>query len=91
MIIMDPEFRLADYPLSMTQGVTLTATYRIVDDDWVEARVEELPQVITAAPSLAEAKTMLRDALAEYLGSLRSPANGIPSGAEQEELELTIN
>ena len=75
----------------MTQGVTLTATYRVVDNGWVEARVEELPQVITAAPSLAEAKSMLRDALAEYLASLRSPANGIPSGTEHEELELTIS
>ena len=54
----------------MTREVSFTAIYENVEGGWVHARVRELPEVITAAPSLEEAKELLLDALLEYLRSL---------------------
>lgn len=75
-------------------GLTLTAVYERTDAGWVQAHIEEIPAVITAAPTLEEAKEMLRDALAEYLLSLKSsPAALTPEGNtdfDREELELKI-
>jgi hypothetical protein len=50
----------------------------------------ELPGVITAAPTHAEAKVMLRDALAQYLASFDSTPATVGPGVEREELKLTI-
>jgi predicted RNase H-like HicB family nuclease len=54
----------------MTLEASFTALYENVEDGWVQARVRELPEVITAAPSLEDAKELLLDALLEYLRSL---------------------
>jgi predicted RNase H-like HicB family nuclease len=54
----------------MTREVSFTAIYEKVENGWVHARVRELPQVITAAPSLEVAKELLLDALLEFLRSL---------------------
>ena len=37
---------------------------------WVRATIEELPGVITCAPTLEEARELIRDALAEWLSAL---------------------
>ncbi len=34
---------------------------------WVRATIEELPSVITCAPTLEEARELIRDALGEWL------------------------
>ncbi len=54
----------------MTVRLSFTAVYETVDEGWTQARIEELPAVITAAPTLEEAKELLVDALHEYLRSL---------------------
>jgi predicted RNase H-like HicB family nuclease len=74
----------------MATDLKLTAVYEPVEDGWIQGRIAELPGVITAAPSLGEAKTMLRDALAEYLASFKTAPGASAPGAESEELELTI-
>ncbi len=74
----------------MAVSIKLTATYEEVENGWVQGRIEELPPVITAAPTLAEAKEMLRDALLEYLTSLQSQPKGVSRCGDREELELTI-
>ncbi len=51
--------------------IKLTAVYEPVENGWTQGRLIELPGVITAAPTLAQAKEMLRDALAEYLRIIR--------------------
>lgn len=51
----------------MRESLTLTAIYEPVEDGWVQARLAELPGVITAAPSRPEAEAMLLDALREFL------------------------
>ena len=74
----------------MGSKLKLTAVYEPVENGWTQGRLVELPGVITAAPTLAEAKEMLRDALVEYLASFDSAPDASAPGAESEELELTI-
>jgi predicted RNase H-like HicB family nuclease len=50
--------------------ISLTAVYEPVENGWTQARIEELPAVITAGPTLEDAKELLLDALREYLLSL---------------------
>jgi predicted RNase H-like HicB family nuclease len=74
----------------MTTPLTLTAVYEPVDNGWIQGRINELPAVITEAPTIEEAKEMLRDALAEYLASLQSEPDDVAPEADREELELRI-
>ena len=68
----------------MASRISLTAVYEPVENGWTQARIEELPGVITAAPTLEEAKELLADAVREYLLALgegeRAPIDG---GAER--------
>jgi predicted RNase H-like HicB family nuclease len=68
----------------------LTAVYEPVENGWTQGRLVELPGVITAAPTLAEAKEMLRDALVQFLASFESAPAAEAPGAESEALELTL-
>ncbi len=63
-----------DIIAEMALRLTWTAVFEPVEDGWVQARIEELPGVITAAPSADEAKELLLDALREYLASFEAPA-----------------
>lgn len=63
------------------QSLTLTAIFEPVEGGWVQARLRELPEVITAAPSHDEAREMLADALREYLLSLADDAEPVEHGA----------
>jgi predicted RNase H-like HicB family nuclease len=79
----------------LTVRVTFTAVYEPVENGWIQARLAELPGVITAAPTLEQAKELLADALREYLLALGQtgaasapPANG---AARAGALELVIN
>jgi predicted RNase H-like HicB family nuclease len=51
----------------MTETLSLTVVYEPVEEGWVQATIEGLPGVVTAAPSLAEAKESIVDALREWL------------------------
>ncbi len=66
----------------MSAQVAFTAVYEDVENGWVQARLVEIPGVITAAPTREEATESLLDALAEYLSSFAdesSPdADGTP-------------
>ena len=53
----------------MSAEVAFTAVFEDVENGWVQARLVEIPGVITAAPTRAEATESLVDALAEYLRS----------------------
>ncbi|MGQ0774819.1 MAG: type II toxin-antitoxin system HicB family antitoxin [Pseudonocardiales bacterium] len=52
-------------------AVSYTVIFEEVGDGWVQARLRELPGVITAAPSRGQAARDVVDALREYLLSLR--------------------
>jgi predicted RNase H-like HicB family nuclease len=77
----------------VVQAMTFTARYETVEDGWVQATIDELPSVITAAPSYEEAKEGLVDALHEYLLALgdleRHPTEARQGDAEP--LLVTVN
>jgi predicted RNase H-like HicB family nuclease len=77
----------------MVQAMTFTARYETVEDGWVQATIDELPSVISAAPTRRQAKNGLADALHEYLlalGDLERSAPGDRQG-EAEPLRVTIS
>jgi len=57
----------------MAATLSYTVICEPVENGWTQARLEELPAVITAAPSPDEATEQLVDALAEYLLALGHP------------------
>ena len=73
----------------MPAPFSLTAVYEEVENGWVQARLKELPGVITAAPTRAEAREDLLDALSEYLRSVADD-DGIAAEAQVEELSFSI-
>jgi predicted RNase H-like HicB family nuclease len=74
----------------MASRISLTAIYEPVEEGWIQARVKELPGVITAAPTLDEAKSMLEDAVREYLvAQLEDGETGSPA-AQEEHVKVTI-
>jgi predicted RNase H-like HicB family nuclease len=67
--------------------IQLSIIYETVENGWIQARIAELPEVITAAPTRAKAKDMVLDALREYLLSLTKRPEG---DGEREPVALTI-
>jgi predicted RNase H-like HicB family nuclease len=63
-----------------------------VESGWVQARIAELPGVITVAPTIDEAKADLIDALHEYLASLAEPLDDNDASASgiRESVDLVI-
>ncbi|MDQ3065736.1 MAG: type II toxin-antitoxin system HicB family antitoxin [Actinomycetota bacterium] len=58
---------------------------------WVRATIEELPGVITCAPTIEEARKLVRDALDEWLLALTSDERAaIGSEATRETLTLSV-
>lgn len=61
------------------------------EDGWVRATIEELPGVISCAPTLDEARELVRDALGEWLQALTSEERAtIGAGATRETLTLSV-
>jgi predicted RNase H-like HicB family nuclease len=61
------------------------------DGGWVRATIEELPGVITCAPTLDEARALIRDALDEWLQALTSEERAtIGAEATRETLTLSV-
>ncbi|MCA1672991.1 MAG: type II toxin-antitoxin system HicB family antitoxin, partial [Actinobacteria bacterium] len=78
----------------VSESLTFTAVYEVVDGGWVHAHLPELPGVITAAPTRADAEVMLLDALREYLLSFTDPAAAgqrTDSRAESDTVEVTFS
>ncbi len=61
------------------------------EDGWVRATIEELPEVITCAPTIDEARELVRDALDEWLRALTSAERAtIGAQATRETLTLSV-
>jgi predicted RNase H-like HicB family nuclease len=60
------------------------------EQGWVRATIEELPGVITCAPTNDEARELVRDALVEWLQALTSSEPAIGSQATRETLTLSV-
>lgn len=69
--------------------MVLTPIFEEVENGWIQARIKELPEVVTAAPTRKEAEDMLADALHEYVASLVE--DGLPIAVQvrnADEVEL---
>jgi predicted RNase H-like HicB family nuclease len=75
----------------VTSSIQLSVIYEPVENGWIQARIEELPAVITAAPSREEARAQVIDALREYLLALREQPSAPAAGAEREAVDLLIS
>jgi predicted RNase H-like HicB family nuclease len=76
--------------------VSFTAVYEPADNNWIQAHLAELPGVITAAPTLEEAKDLLAGALREYvlaLGEATTAPGPPPAGSTTQAgaLEVVID
>jgi len=78
--------------VNATQEVLrLTPVYEDVDGGWTQARLVELPGVITAAPTRDQAEAMLLDALREFLLSFGPTGAETPTVAASDAMTLTIS
>jgi predicted RNase H-like HicB family nuclease len=69
--------------------VELHVSYEPDEGGWVMARIEEIPEVITCAPTQDEAREMIRDALSEWLAALTTVTPGTAT-AGRETLTLSV-
>ena len=77
-------------PGDMTATLSLTVLYETVEGGWTQARIAELPAVITAAPTAEEAADQLVDALREYLVALQAPSAAPPPPGDATTGRLTV-
>ena len=75
----------------MATSFELTAVFEPVEDGWVQARIAELPGVITAAPDREAAKDMLADALREYLLALGALDEHEAATTDAERFAVTLD
>jgi len=75
----------------MQELLQLTPVYESVEGGWAQARLVELPGVITAAPSRDQAQGMLLDALREFLLSFGPGHEQAPRRNEADALTLTVS
>lgn len=66
--------------------ISLSIRYESVESGWIQARIEGIPQVITAGQTKDEARELVLDALREYLRSIEP--NGEPGDREQVDLVI---
>ena len=77
--------------MSNDVAVSYTVVFEEVGDGWIQARLHELPAVITATPSREQAAEDVVDALREYLLSLRDvPEPRSEPDDTADTLQLTI-
>jgi len=77
---------------NMAEPLRFTAVYEPVEDGWIQGRLEEWPAVVTCAPTLEEARELLRDAFREMVlacAGAGAPALG-GTDATREPMELLI-
>jgi hypothetical protein len=66
------------------QQISISIVYEPVERGWVQARIEGIPEVITAGPTRDQARELVLDALREYLASIRG------NGGDRERVDLVI-
>ena len=72
--------------------LSLTVVYQEVEAGWTQARLADVPGVITAGRTREEARDLLVDALEQFLKShaVGTGSEG-PSSADTEELRLVLS
>jgi predicted RNase H-like HicB family nuclease len=72
-------------------SVELSIVYEPVENGWTQARIAELPAVITAAPTKDQARELVLDALGEYFRALRTEAGALAGDGEREPVSIQIS
>jgi predicted RNase H-like HicB family nuclease len=71
--------------------VELHAVFEPDENGWVRASIEELPGVISCAPTIDEARQLIRDALDEWLAALTTDERAaVSEDATRETLTLRV-
>ena len=68
------------------QPISISIVYEAAERGWVQARVEGIPEVITAGRTKDEARELVLDALREYLLSIRGNGDAV----DREMFELQV-
>jgi len=71
----------------VSDQISLSIVYEPVEDGWVQARIEGIPEVITAGRDKDEARTLVLDALREYLLSIRGNGDAV----DRELIALSVS
>jgi predicted RNase H-like HicB family nuclease len=58
-------------------NISISIVYEPVEHGWVQARIEGIPEVITAGRTKDEARELVLDALREYLLSTRGNSEAV--------------
>ncbi len=90
MLAVSGAGREGPYFLCMGDSLTLTAVFTPDENGWTMAQLAEWPAVVTCAPTLGEARTLLEDAAREMIDSYRAEGREPPVGGGRVE-SLTIN
>jgi predicted RNase H-like HicB family nuclease len=77
--------------ICMSASLTFTAVLTAVEGGWIQAQLRELPQVVTCAPTEAEARAAVVDALREYLASFTTPGSEVTEERGHDLVRLTID
>jgi hypothetical protein len=68
------------------RSISLSIVFEPVEDGWVQARIEGIPEVVTAGRDKDEARTLVLDALREYLLSIRGNGDAV----DREMVDLKV-
>ena len=68
------------HTLGMSDALTLTAVFTPDENGWTMAQLAEWPAVVTCAPTVEEARSMLLDAAQEMIASYHDEGRGPPIG-----------
>lgn len=74
----------------MSDALKLTAVFTPDEKGWTMAQLAEWPAVVTCAPTIEEARSMLLDAAQEMIASYRDEGREPPIGGGRVEV-LTIS
>jgi predicted RNase H-like HicB family nuclease len=74
----------------MSDALTLTTVFTPDENGWIMAQLAEWPAVVTCAPAVEEARSMLLNAAQEMIASYRDEGRELPIGGGHVEA-LTIS
>jgi predicted RNase H-like HicB family nuclease len=69
---------------------SLAVVFEHVEEGWVQARIAEVPTVITVGRDRDEARSLVEDALREYIRAIAgdAPMGQVPGDVERVRLSL---
>ena len=84
------EIAQAHGSLIVVTDSTLTVVFEDVEDGWVQARIAEVPAVITVGRDRDEARSLVEDALREYIRAIAGDAPTDQVAGDVERVRLSL-